>query len=220
MTPSDDRTPEGSGPPPPPTTTDTSRARPSITRITVGAVLLLIGVMWLFDATGLIELRWRAVFAAALTVIGVSLLATARREPHGGVIATGVVLGVLLLASAATPLTVVTGAVGERQERPVTLAETGADYELGVGSLVVDLRQVEEFPAGARISASVGIGEVVVRLPDDVGAEVQMGVGIGEATVLGESQGGFGVSVSDEIEGAPTVVLELSAGIGHVEVRR
>ena len=51
-------------------------------------------------------------------------------------------------------------------------------------------------------------------------AEVQMGVGIGEATVLGESQGGFGVSVSDEIEGAPTVVLELSAGIGHVEVRR
>ncbi len=188
-------------------------------RLLTGLALVLVGGLWLADAAALVEVRWQAVLPALLALVGVALLATARRESHGGLIAAGIVLGVLVLATA-DPMAAVVAGVGERAEQPADAAAAEEGYELGVGSLEVDLREADDLEDGLTVPVSVGIGEVVVVLPDDVGAEVEASVGIGETVVLGRSQGGLGVSATETVEGEPVLVLEASAGIGRVEVRR
>ena len=188
-----------------------------VDRLVAGVALILVGGLWFLDAAGVAALRWQVVLPALLTLVGVALLATARREEHGGLIAAGIVLGVLVLATAA-PATGLVGGVGERVERPVDVATAEQGFELGVGSLRLDLRDVDGLVDDTAVPVSVGIGEVVVRLPEDVGVQIDANVGIGEATVLGRSQGGLGVALTDEVAGEPVVVLEVSAGIGRVEV--
>jgi hypothetical protein len=188
-------------------------------RLVAGAGLILVGVLWLIDAAGVVDLRWQVVLPALLTLVGVALLVTARRGAHGGLIAAGIVLGVLVVSSA-LPMAGAMDGVGDRAEQPEDAAAAEAGYDLGMGSLRVDLTDVADFEDDVTIPVSVGIGEVVVVLPDDVGATVEASVGIGEVSVLGRSRGGVGVSVEEEVEGTPTVVLEVSAGIGRVEVTR
>lgn len=186
-------------------------------RLVAGAALILVGGLWLVDAVGLVDLRWQVVLPTLLTLVGVALLATARRGAHGGLVVAGVVLAVLTIASA-SPMGGLVAGVGERAEQPTDVVAAEAGYELGVGALRVDLTELEELTEEATIPVSVGIGEVVVVLPEGVGARVEGSVGIGEVVVLGRARGGMGVSVEEEIAGDPVVVLELSAGIGRVEV--
>ena len=189
-------------------------------RMVAGVALILVGVLWLVDAAGIVDLRWQLVLAAGLTGVGVATLVTARRgAPHGGLIAAGIVLGVLVL-STATPMAGMVDGVGERDERPDDVVTAEAGYELGMGSLRVDLTEVDGFSDGDVVPVSVGIGEVVVVLPEGVGARVDASTGIGEVVVLGRSQGGLGVSVEEEIAGDPVIELDVSAGIGRVEVAR
>lgn len=212
---------------PPPTSTPPSSGAPPtgrdggfpVGRLVAGIALILVGGLWLIDATGVADLRWQVVLPALLTVVGAALLATARREEHGGLIAAGIVLGVLTLATA-TPMAGLADGFGERAERPVDVTAAEEGYELGVGALRLDLSEVDGLVDGTTVPVSVGVGEVVVRLPEGVGARVEGSVGIGEVVVLGRSQGGMGVSVTEEVDGEPMVVLELSAGIGRVEVVR
>jgi len=206
--------------PPSPPRVDAPEPGQPVGRVVLGVVLLAVGLVWLLDAVGAVDLRWRVVLPAALTVVGVSLLATARRGAHGGLVAAGIVLGVLVLSTSLVPVTTGLAGIGERDVQPTTAAEAEAGYELGVGSITVDLSEVDDLGDGLTIPISVGIGEVIVELPDGVGAEVEANVGIGEVVILGRSQGGLGVSVDDEIDGEPIVRLELDAGIGKVEVRR
>ena len=200
-------------------TVEPTTGRVPVGRLVAGAGLILVGVLWLIDAAGVVDLRWQVVLPALLTLVGVSLLATARRGAHGGLIAAGIILGLLVLSSA-TPMAGVMDGVGERAERPGDTVAAEAGYDLGMGSLRVDLTEIADLEDGATIPVSVGIGEAVVVLPEGVGAEVEGSVGIGEVTVLGRSRGGLGVSVEEEIDGTPTIVLEVSAGIGRVEVTR
>ncbi len=189
-------------------------------RLVLGALLVLLGVLWLLDAAGIAELRWRVVLPAVLTVIGVALLASARRGAHGGLVAAGIILTVLVLLSAATPAPLPIGGVGDVVERPATVADAEQEHSLAVGSLTVDLRDLEVTDAAVTVSASVGIGELVVRLPAEAGAVVEASAGIGEVTALDRTQGGLGVSLSEQLTGEPMLELELSVGIGRVEVRR
>ena len=188
-------------------------------RRVAGAGLILVGVLWLIDAAGVADLQWQAVLPALLTLVGVALLLTARRGAHGGLIAAGVVLGLLVISSA-TPIAGVTDGIGERAERPTDSITAEAGYDLGMGSLRVDLTEIADLEDGATIPVSVGIGEVVVVLPEGVGARVEASVGIGEVSVFDRSRGGLGVSVEEEVAGTPTIDLEVSAGIGRVEVTR
>ncbi|HEY4791616.1 MAG TPA: LiaF domain-containing protein, partial [Actinomycetes bacterium] len=105
--------------------------------------------------------------------------------------------------------------------RPVAPAElTG--YELGVGNLVVDLRQLQ-LPLGTTpVEARVGIGELTVQLPQGVSAAVVARSGLGEVQVLGEQEGGFGsrIDTTSEAGGDRRLELDLRVGLGQVRVDR
>jgi hypothetical protein len=206
-------------PPAPPA----DRHGPAAATVLVGALLVLVGIGWLLDAAG-VEVPWRAVLPAALIAVGLACVAGAFRGRQHALMVVGVALTVVLsLAAAANwdldvPLG---GGVGDRTERPTTAAElTG--YELGVGNLVVDLRQLQIPPGTTRVEARVGVGELEVEVPQGVSVAVVARSGLGQVQALGEEEGGFAsrIDTAAEAGGDRRLELDLRVGLGEVRVDR
>jgi len=201
---------------------------PGTGRVVVGLLLVLGGAAWLADALG-VSFPWGLVLPALLVAIGLALVGFAVRGRSSGIlVAAGAVLTVLLAvgSGARVPLS---GGVGERVERPTSVAELRERYELAVGSLTVDLTGLGEEGTALRnrvVEARVGVGELVVVLPEGWRGNATAQAGIGEVRLLGRSQEGLGPELRAVEEGpvppgsAPLLVhLEASVGMGQVEVR-
>jgi Cell wall-active antibiotics response 4TMS YvqF len=193
--------------------------RGSLAGIALGALLMVAGGAWLLETLDVVDFSFAVLLPAALVVVGVILIAAARRGRQGGLIALGVVLTVL---SALVVAGDVGGGVGDRRVE-VTGTEPILDQELGVGRLVLDLSDVD--PAGVEeLKAEVGIGELRVEVPPDLPIRVHAESGIGEVEVFGEQEGGFGSEVDHVDEGfdaaSASLDLELSVGIGEVTITR
>lgn len=198
------------------------RRAPAFGRLVVGGLLVLLGLVWLVEATGLADVRWRTVLSAAVLGIGLLLLASVRSHRAGGLVGIGVVLSlVLVVTSVASGAPFLAGA-GERTHRPATVAEIQDGYELGAGPLTLDLTDLTVTPGDTPVEASVGAGELLVRLPPGVAAEVEASSGIGEVDVLGRTSSGLGSDVTRSLPGdedAGRLLLRLSVGLGRIEVR-
>lgn len=190
--------------------------------VLLGAALVVIGIAWLMDSTGLVNLEWRVLLPAALTGIGVALLVSARHGGNGGLVVVGIVMSVMVLAQIATPPSGALGGIGDRYERPDSLAEVEDPYRLGVGSLTLDLRHIEpDANQAPEITANVGIGELIVQIPAAATVDVRASAAIGETDIAGRRRGGVGVRAADTLgSGTPDMTLELSTGIGEVTVTR
>jgi predicted membrane protein len=189
-------------------------------QIVAGAIMMMIGLSWLIEAAGWADVPWRGILAAALIVVGVALMLGAHRGAHGGLIAFGIVLAVLLsLSSAITVLADIplTGGIGEQRHHPV--ATVADEYRWGIGSMTLDLRGATADLDGRIIEASVAIGELIVYVPEGIPIRIEAHTGIGETRVLGEADGGFDSDIETAgPEGA--LILRLDVAIGKVEVRR
>lgn len=209
-------------PPPPP-----ARTGPSLGRIVLGGLLFLIGIGWLLDSLE-VDVPWEAALPVLLIVVGVVLVATAssQRAGHGGLIALGVVLTVLLLVGTTVSFPFA-GGVGERRERPTSVQDLSDRYRLGIGSMTVDLRDLSA-SGDLAVEARVGIGELVVLLPPEAGFRARARSGVGEIRIGdgGQQHERSGVDVERTYESADLARatlrfdLEVSIGIGRVEIRR
>ena len=109
---------------------------------------------------------------------------------------------------------------GDRTYNPTTFAELEHDYRFGVGTLTVDLRDVD-FPTGTHlITVDHGIGSARVLLPADVDYDVTTDVAAGESDVFGDSadgddqvNSGYSVDTADTV-----VVVDLDVEIGYGRV--
>jgi hypothetical protein len=201
--------------------------------IVLGAILVLLGVGWLLEALDLADVPWRFLLPSALIIVGVALAFGARTGRHGGLVAVGVVLTVLVLLAGAIEALVdipFSGGIGEEALRPTAVVED--EYRWGIGKMTLDLRGAGSL-AGEQIEASVVIGELVVIVPADVALIVTAQSGVGEVIVLGERSEGFdadlecvGTSLDvncgggGAVSGEPSLRLDLEVAIGKVEVRR
>lgn len=218
-------------PPAPPTPAAPRPGGPRLGHIVLGAVLVLIGVGWLIEALDLADVPWRLLLPAMLILVGLALTLGARSGRHGGLLAVGVVLTVLVLLAGVFEVLVdipLSGGVGDRTRTPTTAAD---EYRWGVGKMTLDLRRAQNLP-GEDIAASVVIGELVVILPDDVPLVIEARAGLGEVNVLDQSADGVGVDL--DCSGSSRTVycspgteateralhLTLEVGLGKVEVRR
>jgi hypothetical protein len=201
---------------------------PSAGRVALGLLLVLGGAAWLADALG-ISIPWGLALPVLLTAVGLALVVLASRGRSSGVlVAAGALLTVLLAVGtgARVPLS---GGVGERVERPTSAAELRDRYELSVGSLTVDLTGLGEEGSALRnrlVQARVGVGELVVVLPEGWRGTARAEAGIGEVRLLGRQQEGLGLELRAVEEGpvppgaSPLFLhLEASVGMGQVEVR-
>ena len=206
------------GPAPP-----ADRHGPAAATVLVGALLVLVGIGWLLDAAG-VEVPWRAVLPAALIAVGLACVAGAFRGRQHALMVVGIALAVVLSLAAAADWDLeipLGGGVGDRTERPTTPADlTG--YELGVGNLVVDLRQLQVPPGTTRVQARVGVGELAVEVPQGVSVAVVARSGLGQVQALGQEEGGLAsrIDTVSEAGGDRRLELDLRVGLGQVRVER
>ena len=217
----DDLTPTPLEPRPEPVPAAAPRGGPGLGQIVAGSIMVMIGVAWLVDAAGWADLPWRALLAGALIVVGVALVYGSRTASHGGLIAFGVVLALVMALSSAIEVLAdipISGGIGEERHRPVAVVED--EYRWGIGSMHIDLRNVEQDLEGLEIAASVGIGELIVFVPEGVAVEVEARSGIGEVVVFDRRSSGLGSDLRVVDASDARLVLDLDVAIGKVEVRR
>lgn len=191
-------------------------------QVVVGAALVLIGGLWLLERVGAFELNATTVLAVATIVVGLAVMILSADGPHVGLIVFGFILALVGTATALTPLEGFQGGVGDRVVNVATVAEIGADYNVAIGQLTIDLRDVEEVRSHISLKASVGMGELLVRLPEGVDFEVNANAGAGEVDILGQAKDGVGVedhyATPGFDEGAAGISLDLDVFLGRVEV--
>jgi hypothetical protein len=192
---------------------------PSFGQIVAGALLILIGIAWLLEAADWADVPWQGLLAGALVIVGVALMFGARTGSHGGLIAFGIVLAVVMALSTAIDVLAdipLSGGVGEETHRPIAAVES--EYRWGIGSMTLDLREADLID-GEDLEASVAVGELIVILPADAAVRIDGRAGIGEVVVFGRRSSGLGADLVADDPGA-TFTLDLDVAIGKVEVRR
>ena len=189
-------------------------------RIAIGIVLLALAVGGFVSAAAGSALGGGIVVAGLVTACGVGLVGGAFRGGARWLIAPALLLALPLAAVAATDLDV-RGTWGERTFRPATVAELAGGYEMGLGSMRVDLRELD-FPAGrTELPLEIGMGEIQVLVPRNLCVTTDADVGAGAVNIGDGEQGGIDLDVTDERRVAPGVAnlhLIADVGVGAVHV--
>jgi len=187
----------------------------------LGGLLLVFGSGWMLKEAGVLDIPWSAVFSIVLVALGLALLVTARSRVRTIPL---VVLGAILTAGLAVGSANIgiTGGVGERVLRPVTLTRS-PHYRLGIGELQVDLRRAAIGEGDTRITADVGVGHLSVRVPEGLAVRVEVDTNMGNAVVFGDRLDVHGkAGDSTETEGyrdaSRRLLLVLHVGVGQIDV--
>ena len=206
------------------------RGRDSADGQVLGALLVLGGVAWFLQQAGLVHLSVTTMLSCLLLTLGVGLVLTARRAGGAGLVVVGLVLVVVLASASAVDVGLLQRGVGERTYTPSTAEDIEDRYQLGVGSLTLDLTDVPpEELAGRSIDVQLGMGELVVLLPRrslvrvDLHAEARAG----EVDLLGRGGEDGGTNLLERYRdrdlGATDfepLDLDLDVGLGTVQVVR
>jgi len=197
--------------------------------LTIGFGLLALGTASVLDAVSLVQLGLEEYLALALVAIGAGLVVGAFVGRARWLALLGLLLVVpLAVTQVAGDLALdVSGGVGERTVRVTDPADLDEGYRLGIGSLELDLRDLELEPGRtAVVEASVGLGELVVSVPPDVRVEGVARVRGGEVRLpdgsrfSGPGERAILVPGNEEEEGAGRVELRLDAAFGEIRVQR
>jgi phage shock protein PspC (stress-responsive transcriptional regulator) len=161
-----------------------------------------------------------AVGAGLVIGAGVVLVVAAFARPARWLILPALSLG--LAAGFVTAAGIdLDGGIGERDYRPAAASDVRDSYRLGVGELVVDLRDAD-LPAGDRaIRMNVGVGHALLLVSRDVCVSTEGTVGMGAVDVFDTEHDGVDVNVQDSrtpLSGKPRIVLTGDVGVGLLEV--
>jgi len=194
---------------------------------TVGRIALaaLIGVAVAGAALGVglaAALGGGVVIASLAVVTGLVLVGTAFAGGARWLVvpALALVLPLGVVSAAGIDLD---GGIGDREYRPATVGDLRDKYDIGIGSMRVDLRDID-LPAGVTdLAVNVGIGEAVVYVPSDACVTSDVEIGAGAADVLDRENDGVDVSFASEATapaGKPELHVSADVGLGVIEVVR
>lgn len=204
--------------------------RPRRPRSFVGALTLCLamivgGIIMAIQATSG-SVNMTIVGGAALVTIGGGLMVAAWFGRGASLVAIGTIVAIALVAGSA--LTGMPKRFGSYHWDPATISEAAGGYAVGVGEGTLDLSDLT-FPPGSRtvLSASVSIGEISVILPPTARVEVHGYTKLGDVKIDHAVEGGTDIQHNKVLEpevtpkgDVATIVLNVKAGIGDVEVRR
>ncbi|MEU4288139.1 PspC domain-containing protein [Kribbella sp. NPDC026596] len=106
-----------------------------------------------------------------------------------------------------------------------TITATGTNYQFDAGSVILDLTKAK-FAPGAKVEVHGGVGEVVVKLPQNVDVDGQLSTEMGDVAWLNEHKGGHNAELTvkdlgaDGKAGPEQVTLDLDLRLGSIKVER
>jgi len=206
------------GPPPRRPVTDEElaarRRRKMVFPGVMGALLVWAGFAFLTAMTV------QTALAVAVCIVGLGFVLGAFVGGSKALIVPAVLLTGALVLTAVLDLPM-SGPVGERTWVPESVDDL-QHYEMSIGEGTLDLTELS-VPDGEEVEvrASLGVGHLLVIVPDDVALAVYAEASMGEVAVFGRSDSGWGPSTSrsfDRDRFDEVLALELEVGIGQVEV--
>lgn len=207
--------------PPPPPPRDTAPA------ITLAVLCLVAGIIALLTVVDVVSFGYTNTIAGGLVVIGAAMIVGGWRGRSRWLIALGLPAVGLLIIDEAVPVPFSAG-IGDRTVIVDLEGADTRDEEFSIGELTLDLRQVEDDGSEpVEIVGKLGIGEMIVIIPDDMTAEIDAHVQFGSVERPGrESDDGVDIDRSFTIERDPdtpesrgrNVELDLEVGMGQVTV--
>ncbi|WP_370246724.1 PspC domain-containing protein [Nocardioides sp.] len=198
-------------------------------RLIAYAVLLsmvVLGVLASLDLADLADLPVvpSAYPAAVLAVCGGLLVVGAWWGRTGGLVGLGVLAGLLTVALVLVPDH---PRIGRLDATPTSAAAVAADYERSIGYVDLDLTDVVDPSAlaGRTVEAHVGVGRLRVLVPPGLDVRIVSSVEVGDHRVFGEDRGNelddpAAGDVVRDTGAAPELVLDLSVGVGSLEVEQ
>jgi phage shock protein PspC (stress-responsive transcriptional regulator) len=188
--------------------------------VIVALALTVLGAL----ATGAafaVAVGWGVPVAIAIIVIGAGLVFAAFRGGARWLILPALALALGAGVAAAADLDF-RGGIGEREYHPLTTGSIPVGgYELGVGHLVVDLRDLDW--SGARVldlDVDLGTGQADVFVPEKVCVVGKSHVGIGESEVAGERNDGFDVdhTLARDSSAVPRLEIDADVDVGQLRI--
>ena len=182
----------------------------------VGVLLIWTGIAWLTGVgltTGL---------AVGLVILGVGFVIGSFVGGSRALILPALLVAIALLVTAFVDIPF-SGPIGEQHWSPDSRTELEAvdTYDVSMGEGTLDLSELPLLRREANVRATVGLGHLIVLVPEDQDVTVNTEVGAGEVLVFGERQNGVGFETHDGYPGdGETLVLDLEVGMGQIEVHR
>jgi phage shock protein PspC (stress-responsive transcriptional regulator) len=172
---------------------------------------------WL-TATGNGSIVAGIVIALGLALAATAFIADARRASPW-LLVSALILAMPAGAVAAADIHF-DGGIGERTYRPATVTDLPADgYDLGVGRLVVDLRDFSWQPGQTvSLDSELGIGQMVVSVPASVCVDAHAQAKAGHLLIQGESSSGVDPDYDSGAPAGEAPRLDLDAEIQLGEV--
>jgi phage shock protein PspC (stress-responsive transcriptional regulator) len=176
--------------------------------------ILACGAAWAAGAGG------GTVVAILVIAAGLAILAGAFLRPVRWLIlpALAVALAAGTVSAAGIDLS---GGVGDREYRPIAASDIQDGYELGMGELVVDLRDTNLPPGDTPLDLRLGMGQITVLVPEDVCVATNAEVGAGDVDVFDRGSEGVDIDWRDSPSASPggsRVVLDAEIGLGALLV--
>lgn len=178
---------------------------PSLFLPTLALIAISLGAMRLVEVNGT-EIPAAAYPALAIAISGAALVLGAWAGRAGSVLWIALFAGIALAASS------VSGDIGADRVTPMFANEVDPTYEIGIGHLVLDLRQVADPAAldGKTITLNGQIGQIEVIVPDNIDVTAVGDVsGAGEITIFGRSDHGDNAHVLNNHE-APEPIAHIT----------
>jgi len=178
--------------------------------------VIAIGGAWAAAAGG------ETVVAITVILAGVAILAGAFMRPVRWLVLPAVALALSAGTVSAAGIDL-DGGVGERDYRPTSALELRDKYELGMGELIVDLRQTDLPPGDVPLEIDLGIGDARVIVPEDVCVATDAQVGVGEIRTFGRHNEGVDVDYDDRPDAAPSttrLLVKAEVGVGSLRIGR
>ena len=187
------------------------------------AALLAIAVAGAALGVGIVAALGGGVVIASLAVLtGLVLIGTAFVGGARWLIvpALALVLPLGIVAAADIDLD---GGVGDREYHPASVAELRDQYEIGIGSIDVDLRDVDLPTGRTDLDIDVGMGEALVYVPRDACVTSDVEIGAGASDVFDEDYNGVDLTFAETPTPPPArphLHIDANIGVGVIEVVR
>ena len=184
-------------------------------------IVALAGLVTLAGAAAFaVGLGWGVPTAIVVIAAGGLLIGAAFRGGARWLIPPAVALAIGGGVAAAADLDL-RGGVGERQYHPASVRAIPSDgYRLGVGRLVVDLRDLDwGRHRVVHLDVSLGMGQLNVFVPKRVCVSGSTHAGMGESEVAGEQNDGVDVDHSTGIGSTATPRLDIDAHVDMGQLR-
>ena len=199
-------------------------------RLTMAVMLIVLSSMALIELADITRIEPYEYAAAAMGVVAVGLLVGAWVGRAHWLIIIGLLIAPVLFFSSLLP-SIADWSAGDPRYTPTSVDDVAESYDLGAGQMTIDLTQLspDELSSVGEIDASVSLGQLIVRLPSNVGATVNAEVGVGEVTggeifesVLVDVYQYSGVNVEQIFTVGPPpndLLLSLEVGAGAISIQ-